>query len=127
MLYVGRCVPSMDSKGDADATDGEPVADARPDAIVALSDTVCVSDSVSVAVADNVALCVGETEPHWDGDSVGDCDSDVVPDTVPHCDTEPVAVTEPVAHCDGETVCVALSDSDDVGVSETLTVSDVDA
>ena len=33
MLRVGRCVPAIDSSGDADATDGEPVADGRPVAI----------------------------------------------------------------------------------------------
>ena len=64
MLAVGRCVPSTELSGDAVATDGDPVAVTRPDATVAVGDTVCVSDSVTVTVGDNDAHCVGDTEPH---------------------------------------------------------------
>ena len=65
--------------------------------------------------------------PLTDCDGEGDCDTDAVLDAVPHCVTDAVDDSEFDTHCDVETVCVALCDSDDVSVCETLTVSDVDA
>ena len=111
MLAVARCVPSMDASGDADATDGEPVADARPDATVALGDVDCKDDPVLLKV------CDGE----------GDSDSDTVLEAVPRCVIEPVAVTEVVVRGESDAVSVALCDNDDVGVRETLSVLEDDA
>ena len=42
----------MEYTGDAVATDGDPVADASPDATVAVGDTVCVGEPEADAVAD---------------------------------------------------------------------------
>ena len=46
MLYVARCVPSIEASGDTEAMDGDADSDASPVA------TVCVTESVCVKVAD---------------------------------------------------------------------------
>ena len=59
MLNVARCVPSTELSGEPVATtDGEPVADARPVAIVCVTvgDTDCVKDCVTDTVIDDMVV-----------------------------------------------------------------------
>ena len=56
MLNVARCVPLMDSIGDAERTDGDPVGETRAVAIV------CVTDGERDGERDCVGQCVTDTE-----------------------------------------------------------------
>ena len=101
MLNVDRCVPPSDASGDADLTDGDPVADARTVANVRVTDTVT-----------DVVL---DTEEHADR-VLSDGDDTCVRDSVPDADRDGLTVE----HTDADAKAVGFVRVT-VGVSEVVT------